>query len=313
MSAKLINSKLHDLIVSKWSLLDSRRPLPVSVVEKLRNNFRSEFVYNSNAIEGNTLTLRETTLVINEGMTIGNKSIREIEEARNHPEAIEYVEEFASDKRRIRESDIFSLHQILMKGSLDQKYVGTYRKGDIRIEGSKHIPPPAYEVPHLMAEFIDLVNENPEDYTTVELASLVLHRFVQIHPFQDGNGRMARLLMNLVLLRKRYPPIVVLKSDRRKYLNYLEKADRHEYRRLINFIAQCVIKHLNMYLNALEQKPEEKLLSFQEAGHLFRISPTYLRVLANKGLIAATKDGRNWKIPRNELSKYIETHKMQNK
>ncbi len=196
-----------------------------------------------------------------------------------------------------------------MKGTIEERFVGRYRAGQTGIGGSRHVPLPACEVPRLMAEFVKMVNDNPRDPTTVELAALALHRLAYIHPFEDGNGRMSRLLANLVLLRKRYPPVIILNADRRRYLNYLAKADGGDYVPLANFFAQYVIKHLDMMLRALEQKPEDELLTLAQAERISSFSASYLRVLANRGLIPAVKEGREWRISRQDLLEYARTHK----
>lgn len=309
MGTSLIRPRLNEAILNKWAIVDSKRPLLPTVVNKLKESFRAEYVYNTNAIEGNSLTLRETQLLIEEGMTVHGKSLRELDEARNHPGALDYMEHLASENKSMTESDINTLHQILMKGTIEERFVGRYRTGQIGISGARHIPPPAYEVPRLMEEFVKMVNDNPRELTTVELAAMALHRLVYIHPFEDGNGRMSRLLANLVLLRKRYPPVIILNADKRRYLNYLAKADAGDYTPLVNFFAQYVIKHLDMILRAQEQKPEDDLLTLVEAEKLSSLSAAYLRVLANRGLIQASKEGREWRISRRELHDYARTHK----
>ncbi|MFQ6134306.1 MAG: Fic family protein [Nitrososphaerales archaeon] len=309
----LINEKLHRRIVEKWKAIDSYRPFPPEIMRKLRESFKIEYTYNTNAIEGNTLTLRETQFVIEEGQTVRGKSLRELYEVKNHPEAIEYVEKLASEHRELRETDIFTLHQIIMKETTDPKYIGTYRKGRIKIAGSKHTPPPAYEVPELIRELIYTVNRNPDEYVAVELVARVLHRLVYIHPFQDGNGRIARLLANLVLIKKHYPPIIISNSDRKRYFNYLAEADKGRYKLLANFVAQYVDKHLDIYLEALEQVSGDRKISLKEAANISPYSSTYLRLLANRALIPATKDGRNWVIQENDLLAYIRTHKKKSR
>ncbi len=284
------------------------RPLPEVVLRNLRGVFETEFTYNSNAIEGNSLTLRETQLVIEEGQTIKGKSLKEVYEARNHPEAIEYVESLAREQRRLSELDILTLHQIIVKDVMEQKEIGKYRKGEVKIRGSKHVPPPAYEVPRLMEELIRTINDNPDEYSTVELAVVVLHRLVHVHPFYDGNGRVARLLCNLVLMKKKYFPIIILKSDRAKYLSCLERADREDYVSLVNFVAQYVMKHLDMVLRAIEEKPSERKLSLNQGAKLASVSPDYLRLLANKGFIPAMKEGRNWVILESDLVAFVRKH-----
>jgi Fic family protein len=164
-----------------------------------------------------------------------------------------------------------------------------------------------------MQEFVNLVNDNPDDYTTAEPAAVALHRFVFIHPFSDDNGRVARLLTNLILMKKRYFPIIILNSDRLKYLNYLSLADKNQnYLPLVNFIAQYILKHLDLVWRAIEQTPRDKMISFNEAERIFSLSATYLRVLANRGLIPAVKEGRNWMIQKSELEKYVREHLKKN-
>jgi excisionase family DNA binding protein len=306
---RLIKPSMHRALVQKWKLVDSKRPFPEDVLRNLRSVFRTEFTYNSNAIEGNSLTLRETQLVIEEGQTIRGKSLRELYEARNHPEAIEYVESLAGEQRRLTDLDVLTLHQIIMKDVSDRRELGTYRKGEVRIGGSRHVPPPAYDVPRLMEEFLRTVNDNPDEYTTAELAAITLHQFVHIHPFYDGNGRLARLLANLVLMRRRYLPIIIPKSDRSKYLSCLDRADRGDYVPLASFVGQYVIKHLDLVLRAIEQRPGDERLTLKEAAKLASVSPDYLRVLANRGLLPAVKDGRNWVISEPDIISFIRKHR----
>lgn len=301
----LVRPPLQRALSRKWRLVDSLRPLPAEVVANLSRVFRTEFTYNTNAIEGNTLTLRETQLVIEEGQTVGGKSLREVYEARNHPEAIGYVESLASGTRRVSESDVLALHQLLMKDVEDPGRAGAYRRGEVRIAGSRHVPPPAYDVPALMGELLGAINDNPDEYSTVELAAAVLHGLVHIHPFYDGNGRVARLLANLVLIRRRYQPIVVLRQDRKRYLGCLEKGDAGDLRPICNFVAQYELKHLDLVLRAVEQTPGSRLLTLGEAAKEATTTPGYLRLLANKGSIPAVKDGRNWVISEADLGEFV--------
>ncbi|MDG6982776.1 MAG: Fic family protein [Nitrososphaerota archaeon] len=299
-----VNPSLQRAIAQRWKLVDSLRPLPPEVVASLGKVFRTEFTYNTNALEGNTLTLRETQLILEEGQTVGGKSLREVYEARNHPEAIGYVESLASDARRLSVSDVLTLHQIVMKDAAGPGRTGVLRRGEVRISGSRHVPPPAYEVPRLMDALVDDINDNPDERTTVEQAAVVLHGLVHVHPFYDGNGRVARLLANLVLMRRRYQPIVVLKQDRRRYLTCLEKADAGDLRPICAFVAQYELKHLDMVLRAVEQTPGARLLSLEEAAERASTSAGYLRLLANKGYIPAVKDGRGWAIAEGDLDAY---------
>jgi len=260
-----------------------------------------EYIYNSNAIEGNTLTLRETQLILEEGTTIEGKSFREHLEARNHPKAIEYIERIAS--RGLKEQDILALHHLIMKGI--EKESGRYRSSEVRIAGANSLPPPAYELPFLMKELIDWCNQNPDELRPIELASILHHRFVHIHPFHDGNGRVARLLMNLVLIRGGYPASTILNTDRKKYYDVLKRADNDDIAPLANFVAAAVEQSLDLWLRALEPtKEDDILLSLTEASKGSPYSSEYLSLLARKRRIGAVKIGRNWMITKRSLQRY---------
>lgn len=298
----LLDGRVHDRILEKKSRLEAQRPMPSSLVRKLHQQMQIEYIYNSNAIEGNTLKLRETQLVIEEGVTIGGKSLREHLEARNHPEAIRYIEKIAS--KSLKEQHIFSLHQIIMKGI--EKEAGRYRTGEIRIAGADFIPPPAYEVPHLIRDMTNWSNRNPEELRPIELAAILHHKFVHIHPFHDGNGRVGRLLMNLALMRNGYPITMILNVDRKKYYDVLKRADKGKPVPLVNFIAAAVERSLDLYLRAIEPtKKEDQLLTLAEASKNSPYSQEYLSLLARKRRIGAVKIGRQWMITRRSLQRYM--------
>ena len=222
-------------------------------------------------------------------------------EARNHPKAIEYIERIAS--RGLKEQDILALHQLIMKGI--EKEPGRYRSSETRIAGANSLPPPAYEVPFLMKELIDWCNQNPDELRPIELASILHHRFVHIHPFHDGNGRVARLLMNLVLIRGGYPASTILNTDRKKYYDVLKRADNDDIAPLANFVAAAVEQSLDLWLRALEPtKEDDILLSLTEASKGSPYSSEYLSLLARKRRIGAVKIGRNWMITKRSLQRY---------
>jgi Fic family protein len=162
--------------------------------------------YHSNAIEGNRLTLKETLLVLHEGVTIKGKNLKEHLEAKNHEEAMNFLFEVVVSKKRLTLSHhlIPQLHQFVVKDT-GSKIAGTYRNTDVQILGSKHRPPPGYQVQKQMTKFLETMIESKNKYHHVEFAALAHHRFVAIHPFEDGNGRTGRLLMNLLLMRSGYP------------------------------------------------------------------------------------------------------------
>ncbi len=298
----LLDGRLHERIVSKKRLLDSHRPLSVEKVRRLREAMEIEYTYHSNAIEGNRLTLRETQLVIREGVTVGGKSVRDHLEARNHPRAISYIESLKD--RDLMEEDVLELHRIIFSGILES--AGGFRKSQVFIEGSDYMPPPAFEVPALVKELLDWLRKNPEELRPVEVAAVSHHRFVSIHPFDDGNGRVARLLMNLLLIRRGYPFTVVRNYDRRRYYDTLRKADEGDLAPFVNFIGRCVEESLDLYLSAVEPTNEKKqFLSLAEAAKLTPYSAEYLGLLARKGLIAAVKIGKDWHITQEALNNYM--------
>ena len=183
--------------------LDSFRPLDQAQLENLRQAFDIEYTYESNRIEGNTLTLRETDLVVTKGMTIGGKPLRDHLEAINHQEAIAYVRDIVRDGTPITEAMLKGLHGIILRG-IDRDNAGRYRSLPVRIQGSAHLPPQPYLVPKLMEGYFEVYEANRTTAHPVILAADMHERLVTIHPFIDGNGRTARLIMNLVLLQHGY-------------------------------------------------------------------------------------------------------------
>jgi Fic family protein len=290
-------------VLDKKKRLDRLRPLPSSLVARLRKQMMIEYTYNSNAIEGNTLTLRETQLVIEEGITVGGKSIAETLEAKNHPEAIEFVEKLADAKSELTEDAVLQVHRLMMSNIAED--AGRYRTVGVRITGASFVPPPSSEVRPRINELLKWLRENPDELTPIELAAVFHHRFVQIHPFSEGNGRTARLLMNAMLMKDGYPFIVtVLNRDRPRYLKTLMEADFGNNSAFVNFIARCVERALDMYLNSLE---EPEILTLAEASKITPYSQEYLSLLARKGVLGAFKQGRNWVISKRELERYIES------
>lgn len=244
---------LHE-IDSLKAELSALRPLPAEALRKIEEAIRIEYTYDSNRIEGNTLTLQETALVVNEGITISGKSMREHLEAINHSEAVEFIEEIAAGDAPITESVIKDIHGIVLRG-IDKENAGRYRSVAVMISGSKFIPPQAYLIATQMEAFIEEYNRMESDGTHTVLVAAYLHdELVRIHPFIDGNGRTSRLLMNLYLLRHGYP-IVSLKSDNESKLQYyktLEKShttgDRCDFN---GFVAETTADTLKQYLTLL--------------------------------------------------------------
>lgn len=186
------------------SLLDSYRPLPAALVKNLQSVFRIEFTYASNAIEGNTLTQNETALVVEKGITIGGKSLREHLEAINHAHAVDYIEHLAQQsKNKLELSTILDIHRLILKG-IDDQHAGQLRKIAVRIAGSSVTFPIAVKVPELMENYVRWLHTTKDH--PVLVAADAHYKLVAIHPFVDGNGRTARLIMNLLLIQAGYPP-----------------------------------------------------------------------------------------------------------
>jgi Fic family protein len=299
----LISERIHRRILDKKKRLDEHRPLSASLVARLRDEMMIEYTYDSNAIEGSTLTLRETRLVIEEGITIGGKSIKEHLAAMNHPEAISFIEELVNGEEEIDERAVLRTHSLVLHGI--EEDAGRYRSSGVRIAGATFSPPHSSEVRTRTRELLRWLRENPDELTPIELAAVFHHRFVQIHPFMEGNGRTARLLMNGILMRYGYPFIVnITNRERGKYLRSLSEADMGNVSALVNFIARSVERALDIYLHALE---EPELLSLAEASELSPYSHEYLSLLARKGIIGAFKKGRNWYITREDLNRYVKS------
>jgi Fic family protein len=297
----LLNKKIHQRVLEKKRKLDTLRPLPASLVARLKKQLMIEYTYNSNAIEGNTLTLRETQLIIEEGMTVGGKSITETLEAKNHPEAIKFVERLVNAKSELTEEVILQLHKLIMSNITED--AGHYRTTGVKITGATFMPPSSSQVKPRIDELLKWLRENPDELTPIELAAVFHHRFIQIHPFSEGNGRTARLLMNALLMKAGYPFIATVpKLDRQKYLKTLAEADSGNTSSFVNFIARCAEKALGMYLDALE---EPEILTLAEASKITPYSQEYLSLLARKGLLGAYKQGRNWVVSKRELDRYL--------
>ncbi|MBN2121812.1 Fic family protein [Candidatus Micrarchaeota archaeon] len=284
-------------------MLDGLRPFNKGALAKLKEAFDVELTYNSNAIEGNTLTLGETRLVLEEGITIGGKTMKEHLEITNHKQAIDFVESLVH-KKEIGEMDVLNLHALILD-RIDPQNAGFYRNCRLRISGTDYSPPNPAKVPDLMKEVYRMLNENAEP---IEQAARIHMKFVDIHPFIDGNGRMARLLVNLYLMRKGYPPVIVLRAERKKYIRTIVKARAEDdVSNLTNFIAKAVERSLDIYLDCLGTKPQEYMPLTEAAKHS-KYSQEYLSLLAREGKIGAVKFGRNWMITKEALEEYAKKH-----
>ena len=246
-----ISSRLTTRIAELKKQLSTLSP---SVIYGIDTALKTEYTYHMIAIEGNTLSLKEVRLIIEHGSTIGSHSLREHLEAVNIPKALEYIIESAGRKRKLRVEDILVLHSLAMRG-IDKAEPGRFRRGYVAITGSKYLPPPAYEVPFLVEQMVDHLNSNPFRLDPVELTLKAHLWLISIHPFRDGNGRVARLLMGLILLRGGYPPAIIRREHRRRYLSVIEKAQiRLDFKPYYDFMAQELLTTMNTYLSMIKQQ-----------------------------------------------------------
>ena len=215
-----IQSKLKEIDKLK-SWFDSFRPLDPSVVQEMKKFYDVKFTYNSNAIEGNTLTQSETEMVLEKGITIGGKTLKEHLEVIGHKEAIDYIEELVQQESVIGEREIKDIHSVIMQ-KIDKKEAGRYRNLDVRSAGTGHVYPPHYKVQDLMDDFIDwFQSDEAKMLHPIEFATLAHYKLASIHPFKDGNGRTSRLLMNFILFQKGYPVAVISNEARKNYIESL--------------------------------------------------------------------------------------------
>lgn len=216
---------MRELLAEIDNLKEQLNSLRYIEGDKVAKAFEMEYTYESNRIEGNTLTLQETALVIEKGLTIGGKSLYEHLEAINHSFALNYIKELVSEKVPLTKHELLNIHKLILQG-VDNANGGKFRTVQVLISGAKHIPPQPFMLDELMEDFFKWYNDHKDSTHPVILAAEIHERLVTIHPFIDGNGRTSRLLMNLVLLQHGYP-ISILKGDaenRLKYYHVLEVA-----------------------------------------------------------------------------------------
>ncbi|MDP4007665.1 MAG: Fic family protein [Candidatus Peregrinibacteria bacterium] len=222
--------------------LDKKRPLNEGELRELRKWYDVTYTYNSNAIEGNSLTLAETKVVIEDGITIGGKPLREIYEVKNHKEVLERMFDFVKGQGEIEEGVILNFHKVLLN-DIDTENAGIYRNVQVYISGSEDILPPAKEVPSLMRQLYSWYEES-KNLNPCLLAAKFHYKFVKIHPFIDGNGRMARLLMNLILVKNGFPPVIVPVVRRLEYIRSIQNGEEA----FDEFTMSVIVEGLKDYL-----------------------------------------------------------------
>lgn len=240
---------LLESIDRKKTELDSRRPLTEGEVERLTEEFVVEYIYNSNAIEGNTLTLRETDMVLR-GLTIGQKPLKDHMEAIGHKEAFDFVRDFVKDQEPLSERVINHIHYLVLADKKDDR--GVYRRVPVRIMGAKHEPAQPYLIKPKMEQLLEFYN-NSKEHIIPRLARFHIE-FEGIHPFIDGNGRTGRLLVNLELMKAGYPPIDIKFTDRIVYYNAFDEYHvKHNLGAMEKLFAGYVNDRLDSCLVMLEE------------------------------------------------------------
>lgn len=283
-----------EMLAEKKTKLDGYRPLPPDLVKNLEQWFIVELTYTSNAIEGNTLTRKETAVVVEKGLTVSGKSLVEHLEATNHASALQTVLKLAEGKTKdLTEHAILDIHETILKG-IDDGNAGHYRTIPVRISGSMVILPNPVKVPNLMTRFTKDIT-GARNWHPVALAAEAHYQLVTIHPFVDGNGRTARLLMNLILMQNGYPPALIRKRDRLRYIKSLEQAQlggsKEDYHRIV---AAAVDRSFDVYLKALSQdeepsKPRRELLRIGQLAKLTGETNATLRFWTKEGLLEANE------------------------
>lgn len=241
---------MFEKIDQKKALLDAKRPLPKHTLKSLRDKLLLEWTYNTNAIEGNTLTINETKVVL-EGITVGGKTMREHLEVINHRDAITFVEEIVKNQESLTEWQMKNIHRLILKG-IDDEYAGVYRDQKVLISGAKHTPPDPLLIQEQMEQLIDWYKKEAKQLHPITRGAMLHVNFVGIHPFIDGNGRTARLLVNLELMKEGFPPIVIKVENRLDYYKALDKAhtekDYNDFIRLVKVEAEDSI---DLYLKTV--------------------------------------------------------------
>ncbi|MDP3048807.1 MAG: Fic family protein, partial [Thermodesulfovibrionales bacterium] len=233
------------------SALDGYRPFSEHVVKQLKDYYRIGLTYTSNAIEGNTLTEAETKVIIEDGITIGGKSLREHHEAIGHAKAYDYI--YSLLDKPISEEDILFLHKLFFE-KIDSGNAGRYRLKNVIITGTDYLPPDYQKVPVLMKKHIDNLNKYVKDKHPLEQASDLHAEFESIHPFTDGNGRIGRLLLSILCMKNGYCPVIIPPIRRAEYIDAMQKSNKGDLNALRALVLSVIyeeMKSLNRLVESL--------------------------------------------------------------
>lgn len=305
-------------ISRKKILLDSYKPLPKAVLDNLDEWFRVELTYTSNAIEGNTLTRQETALIVEKGITVEGKSVQEHLEAINHAEAFSYIQALSKDKERAQLTlqDILDIHRIILK-KINDTDAGRLRNTSVRISGSTTILPNPIKVPELMEELIKWLQTTTEN--PVKVAIDTHYKLVTIHPFADGNGRTARLLMNFILIQASFPPAIIKKEERNRYLTVLESAQtKGNQDAYVELMHDAINRSLDLYLETVQPNNEsliktttkQDFYTTDQVATLLQVDVESVRRYVRSGKLKAVKlSGKFIRIEKKDLDQFINQQK----
>lgn len=292
-------------IDGKKAQLDAHRPLPDYALRRLRESLRTEFSHHSTALEGNSLSLQETRVVLEDGMTVKGKSLHEHFELHNHHEALQFVEDQASQSALLSTSLLHDIHALLLQ-KIEYTFVGRYRNMGVRITGANFVPPNAIKIPDLMEELLAWYYGSAAAVHPVLKAAIFHHRFVWIHPYFDGNGRTARLATTLLLMHHGFPPVFLLVQDRKRYYAALNAANTGNYTPFARMMLLAAERSLDLYLAVLEDRtddflPLQQLVEEAEVPY----KADYLGLMARRGKLAAYKEGKIWYSSKAAVQDYI--------
>lgn len=280
-------NKILSQLSAKKQELDSRQPLSRGQIANLDKWFKVELTYTSNAIEGNTLSRAETALVVEKGIAIEGKTLQEHLEAVNHAEAWNFIKSLIAKKRQdLTQTDILNIHRLVLS-KIDDANAGRYRTMSVRIAGSTVIMPSPLKVPDLMNDFV-LWLKAEESIHPAYTAALAHYKLVSIHPFADGNGRTARLLMNMLLMQTGYPPAIIRKEERGTYINALEKAQLGgNMDNFLTLIYKSIERSLDIYLD-LDKNQKDQLFKIGKLAKLTLETVHTIRFWTKEGLLHIT-------------------------
>jgi len=253
---KLLDSKTERLMALQKDKLIERR-----VIEEIT----LFWTYNSTAIEGSTLNLNETGLILHENIASGGKNFADYQAALGHREAVDFVfKMLEKGKTKLDREDLIQIHRLCMKNIVDSELVGRYRNVQVWLRGVSFVPPPPEQVPVLMGEFLERINKNPEKRPPIVLSAISHADFESIHPFGDGNGRVGRILANFILLKNRLPPIIIEAKEKAKYFRALQSAQqKHDYSPIIYLFKRKLNSALDFYLLRFDSTYAKKM----QSGH----------------------------------------------